>query len=421
MTMTMNSTTRLSRASLDEEILGLSNVVRQRRQSRHLLLLLLLLLFLWATTTTTTFLWTATAATTTTTLARPPRWLVPTTRLAGSRERMIAIANAKAALFIARGGATSTATSTSSSISSSSSSGKKKRKKKSSTVSTSRTPKQHQTHSATATATSKKDSNNISTTSTTSTQTRSSSRRSKAERKVRHIIRSLLDSTHSTGAVHKVIYQMASWLETLWGTSLLPAASSASSSSKTKKKNKQKNKKPQQSTATKSNKKSTTKTSTSQSINNNKAKTKTKTQSANYRIQRELKAFLQEPPEHLSVKVGKNIRIWIVTMQGLGIYQGETFQLRIQFPPNYPLRPPSVYFLPPHIPVHEHVYTNGDICLSLLGKDWRPTMTAQSIAHSILSILASATRKTKPMDNARHAHNKPGEYQEAWVYHDDSC
>jgi ubiquitin-conjugating enzyme E2 W len=150
--------------------------------------------------------------------------------------------------------------------------------------------------------------------------------------------------------------------------------------------------------------------------------TKWSTTSPNYRIQRELKEFLRDPPPNLSVQVGKNIRIWIVTLQGVGIYQGETFCLRIQFPPQYPMVPPSVYFLPkPQMPVHEHVYTNGDICLSLLGDGWRPTMTAQSIAVSILSILASAQSKSLPMDNARHAHNKPGQYQKDWVYHDDNC
>ena len=151
--------------------------------------------------------------------------------------------------------------------------------------------------------------------------------------------------------------------------------------------------------------------------------TTVKSSSPNYRIQRELKEFLKEPPPNLSVKVGKNIRVWIVTMKGAPntIYEGETFRLRISFPPQYPTVPPSVYFLPPHIPIHEHVYTNGDICLSLLGKDWRPTMTAQSIAVSILSILSSAQSKSLPMDNARHAQNKPGEYQKDWVYHDDNC
>ena len=150
--------------------------------------------------------------------------------------------------------------------------------------------------------------------------------------------------------------------------------------------------------------------------------TEIKSSSPNYRIQRELKHFIQDPPTNLSVKVGKNLRVWIVTIVGAegSIYEGETFQLRIQFPPQYPTVPPSVYFLPPHIPLHEHVYTNGDICLSLLGKDWRPTMTAQSIAVSIQSILNNALRKELPMDNAQHAHNKPGQFQKDWVYHDVS-
>jgi ubiquitin-conjugating enzyme E2 W len=147
-----------------------------------------------------------------------------------------------------------------------------------------------------------------------------------------------------------------------------------------------------------------------------------KSTSPNYRIQQELRKFLADPPPNLSVAVGKNLRVWIVTMKGgkNTIYEGETFRLRISFPPAYPSVPPSVYFLPPNIPQHEHVYTNGDICLSLLGKDWRPTMTAQSIAVSILSILSSAQSKSLPMDNALHAHQKPGQYQKDWVYHDDN-
>lgn len=147
-----------------------------------------------------------------------------------------------------------------------------------------------------------------------------------------------------------------------------------------------------------------------------------KTSNPNYRIQRELKEFLKAPPPNLSVKVGKNIRVWVITMVGTkgSLYEGETYRLRVQFPSNYPTEPPSVYFLQP-TPRHEHVYTNGDICLSLLGKDWRPNMTAQSIAMSILSILSGASRKSLPMDNAAHAQNKPGERQDNWVYHDDNC
>ena len=148
-------------------------------------------------------------------------------------------------------------------------------------------------------------------------------------------------------------------------------------------------------------------------------KTKLSPANPNYRIQRELRVFIEDPPEGLRVRVGKNLRVWIVDMKGVGIYKSEKFQIRVKFPSSYPTMPPSVYFLPPHIPTHEHVYTNGDICLSLLGKDWRPTMTAQSIVLSIQSILGSAQSKSLPMDNVKQAQNKPGEYQKDWVYHDD--
>ena len=122
------------------------------------------------------------------------------------------------------------------------------------------------------------------------------------------------------------------------------------------------------------------------------------------------------------MSVGKNIRVWIVTfnMPEDTIYAGEKYRLRIQFPKDYPTQPPSVYFMKP-TPRHEHVYTNGDICLSLLGKDWRPTMTAQSLAVSIMSILSGARKKSLPMDNARQAMNKPGQKQDDWIYHDDNC
>ncbi|EED90717.1 ubiquitin conjugating enzyme, partial [Thalassiosira pseudonana CCMP1335] len=148
-----------------------------------------------------------------------------------------------------------------------------------------------------------------------------------------------------------------------------------------------------------------------------------KSSNPNYRIQRELKEFLKSPPPGLSVKIsGKNVRLWVITlsMPENTVYAGETYKLRVQFPNDYPTSPPSVYFLPP-TPRHEHVYTNGDICLSLLGKDWRPIMTAQSVAQAIFSILCGAQRKSLPMDNSRHAGNKPGQKQDDWVYHDDNC
>lgn len=118
----------------------------------------------------------------------------------------------------------------------------------------------------------------------------------------------------------------------------------------------------------------------------------------------------------------KNIRSWEVTLRGVEgtVYAGEDYKLKMVFSKDYPGKPPSVYFLKP-VPKHMHVYSNGDICLNLLGRDWRPTMTAESLAVSILSMLSSAKEKTIPQDNAMHADAPPGRQQDNWMYHDDKC
>lgn len=122
-----------------------------------------------------------------------------------------------------------------------------------------------------------------------------------------------------------------------------------------------------------------------------KSEITSQTDSASNRIQKELKSFLADPPENCELTVGKNLRSWIITLTGVQgtIFGGEKYKLQVTFPKDYPTKPPSVFFLKP-CPKHVHVYSNGDICLNLLGKDWRPTMTIQGelmTTHFILSII----------------------------------
>jgi len=251
--------------------------------------------------------------------------------------------------------------------------------------------------------------------------------------KLRNLIRSILQiSDNKVPLVSGILRTFFGTIETVTGMSLLPPppekASKTKSGGKSKSKSKKKKKTVQgdETAETKTKKPSKKKSSASKkaaAATKKHLSTSIKSNNPNYRIQKELKAFLKSPPDNLSVQVGSNIRLWIVTMVGAKdtIYEGEVFKLRIEFPKDYPTVPPSVYFLKKHMPVHEHVYTNGDICLSLLGNGWRPTMSAQSIAVSILSILSSAQSKNLPMDNSMHAGAKPGQYQKDWVYHDDNC
>jgi hypothetical protein len=39
------------------------------------------------------------------------------------------------------------------------------------------------------------------------------------------------------------------------------------------------------------------------------------------------------------------------------------YRLQVKFSERYPLEPPEVVFVPPCVPVHEHIYSNGHICL----------------------------------------------------------
>ncbi len=137
-----------------------------------------------------------------------------------------------------------------------------------------------------------------------------------------------------------------------------------------------------------------------------------------YRIQKELKDFTTNPPIGCSVDVSKNMKVWIITITDLegSVYEGECFRLRVAFPSDYPTRPPSVYFLQtPPPPKHEHIYTNGDICLSLLGKDWKPNLTISGLTISIVSMLTNATEKRRPQDNANRKHVRN------WLYPPPLC
>jgi len=175
--------------------------------------------------------------------------------------------------------------------------------------------------------------------------------------KLRNIIRSMLKiCDRKSPTLSSALRSLVKALESVLGVDLLPAA-------KKKNKNKKSSKKKAKSTIkeeveqeeevkTKEPKKKKASSVAAAATTAKQLNEKLSAKSPNYRIQKELKAFIKDPPPNLSVKFGKNLRVWIVTMTGAknSIYEGEVFKLRVSFPAQYPTVPPSVYFLPPNIP-----------------------------------------------------------------------
>ena len=123
-----------------------------------------------------------------------------------------------------------------------------------------------------------------------------------------------------------------------------------------------------------------------------------------------------QPPAHLSE--------WVVEVTGApgSLYDGERYKLQFNFDRSYPSSPPRVRFLRP-VPKHEHVYSDGKICLNILYSDWKPEMTVLGVSQSLISMMASADEKKRPPDNAAtimsSIHQDPSKMQ--WIFHDDKC
>lgn len=130
---------------------------------------------------------------------------------------------------------------------------------------------------------------------------------------------------------------------------------------------------------------------------------------ASRRIQSELTEWTRSPPEGMCLESCDPITTWTIAMSGpedapVPLYRGETFRLRIVFGPRYPLEPPEVIFIPPHVPIHPHLYSNGHICADILydgpNGAWSPALTISKLCLTLRSMLASNADKRRPPGDA---------------------
>jgi ubiquitin-conjugating enzyme E2 D/E len=106
------------------------------------------------------------------------------------------------------------------------------------------------------------------------------------------------------------------------------------------------------------------------------------------RISMELKDLRKDPPTSCSAgPVGEDMYVWEGCIFGPedSPFHGGVFNLSIQFPVDYPFRPPHIKFITKIY--HPNINTSGLICLDILKTQWSPALTISKVLLSITSLL----------------------------------
>jgi ubiquitin-conjugating enzyme E2 D/E len=136
------------------------------------------------------------------------------------------------------------------------------------------------------------------------------------------------------------------------------------------------------------------------------------------RLHAELKEITTNPPLNCSAGPinDSNMYQWQATIIGPegSPYQSGIFNLKIDFPENYPFKPPKIMFTTKIY--HCNINSTGGICLDILKNQWSPALTISKVLLSICSLMddpnpndplvseiAELLRKNKPLhdENAR--------------------
>ncbi len=110
------------------------------------------------------------------------------------------------------------------------------------------------------------------------------------------------------------------------------------------------------------------------------------------RIHNEYKEMLKNPPANCSAGPVNDTDIfsWNATIMGPdnSPYQGGIFYLKIDFPLDYPFKPPKVRFTTKIY--HCNINPTGGICLDILKDEWSPALTISKVLLSICSLMDDA-------------------------------
>jgi ubiquitin-conjugating enzyme E2 D/E len=107
------------------------------------------------------------------------------------------------------------------------------------------------------------------------------------------------------------------------------------------------------------------------------------------RLQKEHKELQRDCPTNMSAGPinESDMTNWQATIMGPedSPYSGGLFYLRVQFPVEYPFKPPRVQFTTKIF--HPNINESGGICLDILKDQWSPALTIGKVLLSVCSLL----------------------------------
>jgi len=133
------------------------------------------------------------------------------------------------------------------------------------------------------------------------------------------------------------------------------------------------------------------------------------------RINKELKDLDSDKPEYCSAgPASDDLFQWKASVSGPvdSPYEGGVFYLTINFPAEYPFKPPKITFITPIY--HPNINSkNGNICLDILQSQWSPALTISKVLLSISSLLCDPNPESPLVaDIARTYKTNRAEYNE---------
>ena len=136
--------------------------------------------------------------------------------------------------------------------------------------------------------------------------------------------------------------------------------------------------------------------------------------SASKRILRELADLRKDPPLNCSAGPidDADAFIWEGVLFGPddSPYTGGMFKVNIQFPADYPFKPPRITFTTKIY--HPNINASGFICLDILKQNWSPALTISKVLLSVLSMLTDPNPNDPLMpDIANQFTNNRAEYE----------